>query len=202
MALFPTTEPEMLALAQQIRAGLVAGSAVFPNPPVPDANMAALIQAYVDSRDAAMAARAAAEQATDAKVADRQALIDGMKANLRYAENVTFSDNAALGLLGWGARRSRKPRPAAGQVLKLTLHARDTGMVMLQWQKPFTGGRVAAYRIQRRQFPGGAWIDVGVSLDTEQTLYDQPQGVKLEYRVIAINRSGEGAPSNTVAVVL
>jgi hypothetical protein len=31
---------------------------------------------------------------------------------------------------------------------------------------------------------------------------DQPKGNKLEYRVIAINKSGEGSPSNMVMVVL
>ncbi len=30
----------------------------------------------------------------------------------------------------------------------------------------------------------------------------QPRGAKLEYRVIAINKSGEGEPSNKVMVVL
>jgi hypothetical protein len=34
------------------------------------------------------------------------------------------------------------------------------------------------------------------------TLVDQPKGKELEYRVIAINKSGEGSPSNTVMVVL
>ena len=34
------------------------------------------------------------------------------------------------------------------------------------------------------------------------TLVDQPKGKELEYRIIAINKSGEGSPSNTVMVVL
>jgi len=37
---------------------------------------------------------------------------------------------------------------------------------------------------------------------TEATLVDQPQKTELEYRVIAINKAGEGSPSNTVMVVL
>ena len=34
------------------------------------------------------------------------------------------------------------------------------------------------------------------------TLVDQPEKIKLEYRVIAVNKAGEGQPSNTVMVVL
>jgi hypothetical protein len=33
-------------------------------------------------------------------------------------------------------------------------------------------------------------------------LVDQPLKTELEYRIIAINKSGEGSPSNTVMVVL
>jgi len=33
-------------------------------------------------------------------------------------------------------------------------------------------------------------------------LAEQPKGKELEYRVIAINKSGEGSPSNRVMVVL
>ena len=37
---------------------------------------------------------------------------------------------------------------------------------------------------------------------TEATLVDQPEKTEIEYRVIAINKSGEGQASNTVMVVL
>ncbi len=33
-------------------------------------------------------------------------------------------------------------------------------------------------------------------------LADQPEKTQLEYRVIAINKAGDGSPSNTVMVVL
>jgi len=36
----------------------------------------------------------------------------------------------------------------------------------------------------------------------EATLVDQPKGKELEYRIIAINKSGDGSPSNTMMVVL
>ena len=37
---------------------------------------------------------------------------------------------------------------------------------------------------------------------TEATLVDKPGRTELEYRVIALNKSGESQPSNVVEVVL
>ena len=64
------------------------------------------------------------------------------------------------------------------------------------------GGRVSAYKIQRRNRPEGGWQEAGTAIETESTLVGQPKGVELEYRVIAINKAGEGSPSNTVMAVL
>jgi hypothetical protein len=41
-----------------------------------------------------------------------------------------------------------------------------------------------------------------MAIQTEATLVAQPKGIELEYRVIAVNKAGEGPPSNTVMVVL
>jgi len=67
---------------------------------------------------------------------------------------------------------------------------------------PVDGGRVIAYKIQRRNRPEGTWQDVATAIETESTLVDQSKAVELEYRVIAINKSGDGSPSNTVMAVL
>jgi hypothetical protein len=40
------------------------------------------------------------------------------------------------------------------------------------------------------------------AIETEATLVDQLLKTQLEYRIIAVNKSGEGSPSNTVMVVL
>jgi len=40
-----------------------------------------------------------------------------------------------------------------------------------------------------------------MAIETESTLVEQSKDTELEYRVIAINKSGEGWPSNTAIVV-
>jgi len=37
---------------------------------------------------------------------------------------------------------------------------------------------------------------------TETTLVEQPKGKELEYRIIAINKAGDGEPSNAEMVML
>ena len=74
--------------------------------------------------------------------------------------------------------------------------------MFLDWKQPVDAGRIIVYKIQRRNRTEGAWQDVATAIETEATLVDQPKGKELEYRVIAVNKSGEGAASNTVMVVL
>jgi hypothetical protein len=61
---------------------------------------------------------------------------------------------------------------------------------------------VGAYKIQRRRKDTGLWEDVGGSVDTVETLSNQPRGIEMEYRVLATNKAGIGQPSGIVAVVL
>ncbi len=63
-------------------------------------------------------------------------------------------------------------------------------------------GKVAAYKIERRERPSGPWTDVGLAIESEITLSNQERGKEWEYRVIAVNKAGQGLPSNTVMAVL
>ena len=63
-------------------------------------------------------------------------------------------------------------------------------------------GSYQAYKVQVARPEEGVWKDVGMSVETELLVSDQERGVDLQFHVIAVNRAGEGGPSNIVRVVL
>jgi hypothetical protein len=67
---------------------------------------------------------------------------------------------------------------------------------------PTDVAKVAEYKIEQRQPPEGPWTDAAMAMDTEATLHGQARGKEWEYRVIAINKAGEGEPSNTVMALI
>ncbi len=89
-----------------------------------------------------------------------------------------------------------------GQTRLLEAPRQGDGWVFIDWKAPVDGGAPSAYKVMRRERPAGAWEDVATAVITEATLVEQPKGKELEYRVIAINKAGEGEPSNTEMVVL
>ena len=202
MARFPSKEAEVFALAQQMMSGLAANAAVYPSPPVTVAELGAAFGAYMTANSAAVAAQAAAEQATAAKDDALQTLTDGMRADLRYAENTVNFDDDQLKLIGWGGRKARTSLEAPGQARTLEAPRQGDGWVFLDWKEPVDGGKVAAYKIERRERPSGPWTDAGMAIESEITLSNQERGKEWEYRVIAVNKAGEGTPSNTVMAVL
>jgi len=48
----------------------------------------------------------------------------------------------------------------------------------------------------------GSWEEVATAVISEATLVEQPRGKEFEYRIIAVNKAGEGEPSNTAMVAL
>lgn len=202
MARFPTTEADILALAQEMSTGLTANPGVFPDPPVAPIDLSALAGTYVAARTDATAAQAAAELATGTKNDALAALVDAMKDDLRYAENTVDFDDDQLKLIGWGGRRARTSLEPPGQPRTLEAPKEGEGWIFLDWKEPLEGGAVAAYKVQRRLRPEGPWADVGTALESEITLIDQERGQEWEYRVIAVNKAGASVPSNTVMAVL
>ena len=208
MAKFPRNEPTIVTLAQEMVAGLMANAATFPDLPVPPAgppgspNLTELTASYTAARDEAIAARAAAERATTAKNAHLDVLVGALKRDLRHAETIADFDDDLLKRIGWSGRKAKTRLLPPGQCQTLAAPRQGEGWVFLDWKEPIDGGRPAAYKIQRRQRPADAWQDVAVAMDSEITLADQPRGKDLEYRVLAINKAGDGEASNTVFVVL
>ena len=202
MPRFPTRDPEILELAQSIAAGLVNSAADFPAPPVAVADIRAALDAAKTALFDVVAARAASEGATVAKQAAIAELSRLMRADLRYAEDAVRYNDAKLTALGWAGKAPRHPVDAPGQARVLEAPTQEENSVTLDWKAPSDGGDVRTYRIERRERDAGDWTLVEVSVPSEITLSEQPRGKALEYRIIAVNRSGEGMPSNTVVVVL
>jgi hypothetical protein len=208
MARFPIKESEILVLAQEMATGLTANAAVFPSPPVvpnappPVPSLTFMTSSYTTARNAAMAAAATAEEATTTKDEVLQTLVDAMKADLRYAENTVDFDDDQLKLIGWGGRKAGTALEIPGQCRTLEAPRQGEGWIFLDWKEPIDGGKPAAYKIQRRERPAGPWTESSMAIESEITLSDQERGKEWEYRVVAVNKAGEGEPSNTVMAVL
>ena len=202
MARFPRTEAEVIALAQSMVSGLTANAAVYPAPPVAPLALGTLVSAYTTAKNAAIAATAAAEDATASKDDALEDLADAMKSDIRYAENTVDYDDDKLKLIGWAGKKAPTPLAIPGQTRLLEAPRQGDGWVFLDWKAPIDGGAPAAYKVTRRERPAGPWEDVATAVITEATLVEQPKGKELEYRIIAVNKAGDGEPSNTEMVVL
>lgn len=202
MARFPSREAEIKSLAQNIVTGLTDNAATYPAPPVAPADLQAKLDSFIALGDQAVAARAASEQATATKLAGLEELTDAMKADLRYAEDAVSYDDAQLSLLGWGGKADATALEAPGQARTLEAPRQGEGWIFLDWKAPSDGGAVASYKIERRERPSGDWTVIGLAIESEATLTNQERGKDWEYRVIAVNKAGEGAASNTVAAVV
>jgi hypothetical protein len=199
---FPDTEPQIAALALLICQGLQQAAQELPAPPV----SAADLQARLDAYNQALAATVAEETVFRGQHAVKDqalaSLVDGMKVDLKYAEATYRHQPEKLSQLGWGPRRDANALNVPGETRDIRIVTEGDTWLVLAWNPPVDGGQVAAYKIQRRKRDGSSWEDVGTAADTKQMLSNQPRGVELEYRVVGVNKAGEGQPSATVTVVL
>nr|VFJ91990.1 MAG: Fibronectin type III domain-containing protein [Candidatus Kentron sp. H]VFJ92273.1 MAG: Fibronectin type III domain-containing protein [Candidatus Kentron sp. H]VFK01450.1 MAG: Fibronectin type III domain-containing protein [Candidatus Kentron sp. H] len=204
MATFPKKESDILALAQEMVAGFNANTDVYPAPIVTAEALKAGIDGYMAAKNDELRTRSAWEQAVDSKNERLQGLAEDMRQDLRYAENLVKFDDAQLRLIGWGGRKPRKALEAPGQVGNLTIVGQGEGWIALAWEAPLSGGAPAAYRVERQDphLETTNWTEIGTTTDLGTTLADQERGKRLEFRVRAFNRTGEGAASNTMAATL
>ncbi len=202
MARFPRTEAEVVALAQAMVSGLTDNAVTYPAPPVLPAGLTALISAYIIANNDSIAAQAAAEEATADKDDALEELVDAMKSDIRYAENTVDFDDDKLKLIGWAGRKAAIALQPPGQSRLLEAPRQGDGWVFLDWKAPIDGGAPSAYKVMRRERPAGSWEEVATAVISEATLVEQPKGKELEYRIIAVNKAGDGEPSNTAMVVL
>ena len=206
MPSFPKREADAVALADAMIAGYQQNPSVFPHADV--TALQTLRTAYQTKKNEQLDAEAKAQLATEGKDAALVSLEDLMKVQLRQSEVDTADDAEKLGLIGWGPKAPAQPSNPPGQPRNLDPVVQGPSTLFLDWKAPAPGpgGRVRTYLVERReQVSGGAfneWHQVGIALDSELTLTEQPRNVQMEYRVIAVNNGGNSLPSNTAAVVL
>ena len=202
MARFPLKEAEVAVLAEAMIAGLTDNPTIYPILPVAVAELSTSKNEFLAAKNEVIATKAAWEAALAVKDAVKETLTRQMRDDLRYAETTVHFDDAKLMLIGWGAKRQPAPLIAPGQSMELTVPVQADGSLSLAWKAPADGGTVAAYQVMRRSRAGGAFEDVATAVIPEATLTAQPKGVELEYQIIAVNKAGQGPPSNTQMVVL
>lgn len=206
MPQFPKREAEIVALADSMIAGYTENPGVFPG-----ANVALLQTkrtAYQTAKDDQVEKQGAAQMATELKDKTLGDLDGFMSLQLKQSEVDTVDDPEKLGLIGWGPKQPAQPSNPPGQPRDLDPVVQGPGILFLDWKAPArgAGGPVRTYLVQRREQPNGGgafneWHQVGIALETELTLVEQPRNQQLEYRIIAVNVGGQSVPSNTAAVV-
>jgi hypothetical protein len=206
---FPKRKNEIVLLAEQILAGIAANVTAYPESPFAVVDLTASLGDVKTSLADRQAKEAAIAAAVESENTAFGLLVQEMKKLLYLAEAYHAANPVLLALIGWGASGKPTANPPA-QPRELTATAIDRGSVGLSWQppKPNTGGAARFYRVERRQKQTETtWLDWGRDMtysvtDRELTLGDQPMGMELEYRIVAVNAAGESVPSNTVRIVL
>jgi hypothetical protein len=206
MPKFPKIETDVLSLADQMVLGFNNHAADFPS--VDGPYLAEVVGEYKNSRGLQESAKSQAQIATVTKDGQLEMMIELMRNDLKLSEVDTTNDPEKLYEIGWGPRQDPQPIAAPGSPTDLHPVAESQGAISLEWEKPSVDPNrpVRNYIIERRdqQESGtfGAWTLVQTTYNCEINLTEQPDSVRVEYRVKAANAAGESMPSNSVSVVL
>ena len=202
MPRFPQKEADIAALAEPLWRGLLSNISIYPKPPIHPIVLRMKSLVYKNRCEVILAKKANAETAMTAKDDALEDLIKALKSNILYAENTVNFDDVKLKLIGWAGRQTATALAPPGQARLLEAPKQGDGWVFLDWKASAEGGKPKAYKIQRRKRSNSSWQDVATAIVTEATLVEQPEKTELEYRIIAVNKAGQGQPGNTVMVVL
>jgi hypothetical protein len=197
---FPEREEDILDLAMRIIEAMEQDPETFRDAPY----SATQLRAQIEEVRAAITAAATADQAQRQAFAKKERSLQVVKAALKdRLETVEMDVRGVpekLSGLGWGGSEATDRLPP-GAVREVAVESQVEASVVLQWRPPVEGGPAAEYRIQRRK-PGGAWEDAATTPDNDCLLCDQPRGIELDLRVMAVNQAGAGPASEPVTVVL
>jgi hypothetical protein len=197
---YPNDEDGQIDLARRVAAGLAEQTDIFPTPPIAPDFLKSLIDDFQTKRQIAEDLRQKAQQAFQACNDALQALNSAVKSDLSYAEKTVNFNQNQLQLIGWGGGSASNKHKPPGQCSDLETVKLGNGWIYFDWTEPVNGGKITGYKIMRSSDDGATWETVATSIESEYTLHNQPMLKNLLYRVVAINKAGEGAPSNTVSI--
>ena len=161
-------------------------------------------------------AQAAAQSAREGKDAARDAyvgLIRPLVLRLQASPDVDDTERAALGITVPDRIATPAAVPTTRPVVKVDTRQRIRNERSFADEATPTrtgtlggadGGKTANYMLRWENTRGepGPWTNVGLAIESEMTLSNQERGKEWEYGVIAVNKAGEGTPSNIVMAVL
>ncbi len=215
MATYPRTQSEISVLVESMIAGYSEHPGDFPS-----ADVAALQTARVQYEavsEALLQAQAAAKIAAVQKAEKLELLQAITRQELKKSQVDTADEPEKLGFIGWGPKADPQSMQAPCPPGNLKIISQgiggednDEGILHLGWRKSaFKRARfVRYYSVERRQMTkelsdtNGPWQHITSALDNKISLTEEPTGVRLEYRVKAVNKGGESSPTNTICVVL
>lgn len=199
MAEFPKDETTTVNLADIAANGMQNNVATFPNPPRDPRTVLTDITAYRAKQNEIQATEALKRLQVQEKNEIYGRIRSGARGIIDYAEIIADGDAAILDLVGWGNRAPAHRLTPPGQCRILEIIGQGADWMRLDWKEPIDGGDVASY-IVRRSEDGVNFVDAGTVTVSDAALFNQPTGKKLIYHVVALNRAGEGLPSNTVVI--
>ena len=201
MPRFPVEENKIIELAQKVAGGIESNPTVFTNPPVRGTVITADLAEYFTKIQEVQLSKADMMHKIQEKNEILDRISDAARRDIDYGIIVAKGNNAILEEIGWSNRAAPTALQPPGQCRVLEIIGQGDGYVRLDWKEPQGGGKVAAYKVQRSE-DGVNFTDAATVIESIAALFNQPKGKQLIYRAVAINRAGEGMPSNTVSVVL
>lgn len=205
MSQLPRTQPKSVALTNRMIAGFTDHPATFPSADI--GKLQALLDNFHQARESFTGARSMYIQAGKKQKQAFKQLKKAISNQIKAAQVDTADKPVKLVLIGSGPRRKKTALNLPYQPQLLDAKALAAGVVKLIWKKNFKSncGPVRSFIVESKTTNNGdttGWHIAGSSFNGGTVLRDQPLGVKLEYRVTAVNHSGRSFPSNTVCVVL
>ncbi len=203
MPCFPTREAQIDDLAVRMIRGYQSHATDFPH--VTFLNLALDYGKYRQARLTQVETFATVRSAVTVHRQKLKILVMTMKGCLKKARVDVADDPHKLAWIGYGPKATASTVQPAGCPRNLRGTADiENQTIGLSWQNPKTGGSVGHYIIQRRfiNAPASEWGLVASTCETWINLTEQPQGVPLEYRILAGNKAGISLPGNEIRIVI